>query len=139
MKGKYIFGLVVALGLIATAVYSVDKSKIEYMDFPTAVESGNRAQIAGTWVREKDMKYDPAKNEFRFTMRDEKGNEMPVVLNGAKPNNFEIAVSVVATGAVEEGTFHASNILTKCPSKYEASPKDLQKYEGTMGRSAMNK
>ena len=50
---------------------------------------------------------------------------LPVIYSGAKPNNFEIATSIVTTGAVENGELHASNILTKCPSKYESDGSEL--------------
>jgi len=72
-------------------------------------------------VKEKGCRYDPDKNEFSFSMKDEKGTVMPVVLEDAKPNNFEIAVTVVATGRMNAGSFRASKVLTKCPSKYDAS------------------
>jgi cytochrome c-type biogenesis protein CcmE len=57
-------------------------------------------------------------------MKDDKGKVIPVELIGAKPNNFEIAISVVAKGRVENGVFKASSVLTKCPSKYEGQPAD---------------
>lgn len=44
---------------------------------------------------------------------------MRVVYKGTKPNNFEIATNVVVTGKFENGYFHATDVLTKCPSKYE--------------------
>ena len=47
---------------------------------------------------------------------------IPSVLDGAKPNNFELANAIVIKGRVEGSSFHASEILTKCPSKYEAAP-----------------
>ena len=58
-------------------------------------------------------------NTFSFFMKDEKGNEMKVIYEGAIPNNFETATSVVVTGSYQNGYFHAKDILTKCPSKYE--------------------
>lgn len=125
MKPKYIIGVAAALILIATAVLSVENTKIEYMDFNAAQESGRTAQIAGTWVKEKGQAYDADANEFRFTMADEQGTKMPVVLHAAKPNNFEMSVSVVATGRIEDGAFHATNVLTKCPSKYESGGEQL--------------
>jgi cytochrome c-type biogenesis protein CcmE len=125
MKPKYIVGIIAALVLITFAVVSVESKKIEYMDFARATESGKNAQIAGTWVKEKGNKYDPATNQFSFTMRDESGRELPVVLHGAKPNNFEIATSIVVTGTIENGHLRATNILTKCPSKYESDGSEL--------------
>ena len=52
-------------------------------------------------------------------MTDENGNEMKVIFEGTIPNNFETATSVVVTGKYKDGYFHAKDILTKCPSKYE--------------------
>ena len=46
---------------------------------------------------------------------------MKVVFDGTIPNNFETATSVVVTGRYEDGYFHAKEILTKCPSKYQNS------------------
>ena len=125
MKPKYIIGAVAALALIATAVVSVESSKIEYMDLQAAARSGRTAQIAGKWVKQKGQQYNPDANEFRFTIADDKGVEMPVVLYGAKPNNFEMSESVVATGRVEDGALHATNVLTKCPSKYESGGESI--------------
>ena len=52
---------------------------------------------------------------------------MKVVLDGAKPNNFEMAENVVAKGKVMDNYFHAKEVLTKCPSKYEGKGQDVQK------------
>jgi cytochrome c-type biogenesis protein CcmE len=32
---------------------------------------------------------------------------------------------VVAKGRYQDGVFHASEVLTKCPSKYEGNPEGL--------------
>lgn len=136
MKLKYIIGVVAALLVVATAVFSVENKKIEYMDFAGAAESGRKAQISGTWVREKGQEYDAASNRFKFTMRDAEGKELPVVLEGAKPNNFEIATSIVVTGTAENGRFNATNILTKCPSKYESGSSGLQPHAKPAGAAA---
>jgi cytochrome c-type biogenesis protein CcmE len=52
-------------------------------------------------------------------MVDNHGTELKVVYKGAIPNNFESSTSVVVTGKFQNGIFVASDILTKCPSKYE--------------------
>lgn len=130
MNPKYVIGAVAATMLVGAAVMAVEQQKIEYMDFRSAMESERTAQISGTWVKEGKSSYDPNANEFRFDMRDENGTVAPVILHGAKPNNFEIATSVVATGAFDGKTFHATNILTKCPSKYESTGDDLMEKYG---------
>lgn len=131
MKPKYIVGTILAALVVVTAVLVLENKKIEYMDFTGAEASGRKVQVAGTWVKENGCNYDPASNQFRFTMRDEKGRALPVVLDGAKPNNFEISTSLVATGVVENGTLRASNILTKCPSKYESNGEGLNPYKNS--------
>jgi cytochrome c-type biogenesis protein CcmE len=74
--------------------------------------------------------YDTGNNTFTFYMRDEDKRIAQVVLDGAKPNNFDIATSVVAKGRYENGVFHASEVLTKCPSKYEGNPEGEDHPEG---------
>jgi cytochrome c-type biogenesis protein CcmE len=54
-------------------------------------------------------------------MTDDEAREVPVEYQGSKPNNFELAESIVVKGKMENGIFVASDILTKCPSKYEGT------------------
>ena len=119
MKPRYIIGAIVALVLAGFGWWSLDSSSIEYADLERAEKLGSTVQVVGTWVKEEGSSYDKEANIFRFTMKDEDGKVIPVELSGSKPNNFEIAVSVVVKGRVENGTLMASNVLTKCPSKYE--------------------
>jgi cytochrome c-type biogenesis protein CcmE len=55
-------------------------------------------------------------------MKDDNGDVERVMLDGAKPNNFDIAPSIVAKGMYMDDHFHATEILTKCPSKYQDTP-----------------
>ena len=112
-----------AIAVLAFVGYTAfDSSSVEYTNVARAEQLGKTVQIVGTWVKEEGLSYDAPSNVFRFSMKDEQGKIIPVELAGAKPNNFEIAVSVVAKGRVENGIFKASNVLTKCPSKYEGQP-----------------
>lgn len=120
MKSKYIIGSAIIVLFLAIAVVSMVRTDIEYSDFEMAAQKVNKKiQVKGQWVRAKGSEYSLDKNEFTFFMKDEKGKEAMVILKGGKPNNFEIASHVVATGKFEDGVFFASGILTKCPSKYE--------------------
>ena|SRR5437868_6108408 len=123
MKRKHIIALVVALGFIGVAAYALVDNKIDYSDFEKASSDGRRAQVAGTYVKEKGSQYDIKSNTFTFTMKDDKGTELPVKYIGVRPNNFELAPKVVCVGKVEGGVFEASDIQTKCPSRYEGSGK----------------
>lgn len=123
---KWIISGIAIAGLAWAGYSALDSSSIEYTNVQRAQQLGKTVQIVGTWVKEKGATYDAPSNTFSFTMKDEQGKEIPVQLAGAKPNNFEIAVSVVAKGHVDNGVFKASHVLTKCPSKYEGQPADAQ-------------
>ena len=85
---------------------------------------GQLAQRAHSFVHQRELQSNEQSNTFAFTLRDEQGALIPVELIGAKPNNFEAAVSVVVKGRIDDGVLKASNVLTKCPSKYEGQPTD---------------
>ena len=123
MKKKHIIALAIAVAFIAIGSYSLLDNKIDYSDFGKAQESGRRAQVSGVYIKEKGAQYDEKSNTFSFFMKDHEGHEMAVRYNGVRPNNFELAPSVVCTGKVENGVFVASDIQTKCPSRYEGSGK----------------
>jgi cytochrome c-type biogenesis protein CcmE len=120
MKNKYIFGgfiIVIFLGIMG---YLFTQSNIQYQDdFAQVMQTSKTVKATGSGVKEKNYQIDKVNKTFTFYMVDVKGNEMKVVYNGTIPNNFESATSVVVTGKYVEGSFHAKDILTKCPSKYE--------------------
>jgi cytochrome c-type biogenesis protein CcmE len=120
MKNKYIFGgfiIVLFLGIMA---YLFTQSNIKYeSNFANIKGTDKIVKATGSWVKEKNYEMNREQNTFSFFMKDEKGDEMKVVYNGVMPNNFETATSVVVTGSYQNGYFHAKDILTKCPSKYE--------------------
>lgn len=119
MKSRYIIGGIVVVVFLAIGGYSFLNSSVEYSTLTKAEQSGKKVQVTGTWVKDEPSRFDPASNTFTFSMKDQDGQIAKVVLHGAKPNNFDIATSVVAKGRYENGVFEASNVLTKCPSKYE--------------------
>ena len=76
-------------------------------------------KATGQWVKAKSYQIDRENNLFRFVMKDADGTELKVVYKGTIPNNFESSTSVVVTGKYRNNQFEATEILTKCPSKYE--------------------
>jgi cytochrome c-type biogenesis protein CcmE len=57
----------------------------------------------------------------RFVVTDG-SNTLPVSYEGSIPDAFEDGADVVLQGEMApSGTFEASSLLAKCPSKYEAS------------------
>ncbi len=128
-KLKIVIGLVIIVVFLVVGFYSFMDSNIEYVDFKDAQNISKTVQVKGNWVKEKESKFDPNTNTFLFYMVDENNNEMKVVLDGARPNNFDVADAIVAKGKIENGYFHAKEVLTKCPSKYEGQGEDVKKTE----------
>ncbi|HRP01826.1 MAG TPA: cytochrome c maturation protein CcmE [Candidatus Kapabacteria bacterium] len=126
MKIKYILGLAIGVVFVAIAIMSFDSSKIEYTDFIKAKNTGKIVQVIGSWDRSLPVDVNTDKNIFKFSMVDEQGNKSVVLAKGGKPNNFDVAPMLVIKGRYEGNDFHASEILTKCPSKYEGQFEDLQ-------------
>jgi cytochrome c-type biogenesis protein CcmE len=128
MKPKIIVGSIIVVLFIIFGSYSFMQSNVEYTDIAGAMKKHKKVQLKGAWVKDKESSFDPQKGQFSFWLVDDNGQECKVVLDGAAPNNFELATSVVAKGRfTDEGYFHATEVLTKCPSKYEAQPSELKK------------
>ncbi len=120
MKNKYIFGGVIIVVFLGLMMYLFTQSNIEYVDdFNKVMSTEKIVKATGSWVKEKNYQIDNQNKTFSFIMTDVNGNQMKVIYEGTIPNNFESATSVVVTGKYQNGYFHAKDILTKCPSKYE--------------------
>lgn len=130
MKKRYLVGGAIVVVFLVVGGLSFLNSSVEYATLSRAEQSGKKVQVTGSWVQDMSTHYDTQNNTFSFYMRDEDNRVAQVVLDGAKPNNFDIATSVVAKGRYEDGVFHASEVLTKCPSKYEENPEGGDHPEG---------
>lgn len=120
MKNKYIFGGFIIVIFLGMLVYLLTQSNIKYEDdFSKVKQEDKIVRATGQWVKDKSYEIDKQNKTFSFYLADAKGVEMRVLYNGTIPNNFESAVSVVVTGEYKDGYFHAKDILTKCPSKYQ--------------------
>lgn len=127
MNFKIIIACIVIVAALVFGAISFVETNVEYTNFQTAVSTGKKVQVKGALVTEKQQYFDEAKTQFVFYLKDDSGREEKVVFDGAKPNNFELAQAVVVKGRYQDGHFHASEILTKCPSKYEADAQSVKK------------
>lgn len=128
MRLKVVIASVIVVAFIIFGSYSFLQSNVEYTDVAGAMQKHKKVQLKGSWNKSKESSFNSATSQFTFYLVDDSGRECKVVLDGAAPNNFEQATSVVAKGRyVEEGYFHAEEVLTKCPSKYEAQPSEMGK------------
>lgn len=73
--------------------------------------------VPGTVVR------DVATSTLKFSVADG-GATYPVVFHGLPPDTFTDSVEVVVEGRLQkDGVIHATDVLAKCGSRYEAVPK----------------
>ncbi len=127
MNAKIIVAaLIVLIGIVLGAVNFLD-SNVEYGDFATAQRTHKKIQVKGEWLKDRQTTFNTSTIQFTFYMKDDSGVVSKVVLDGAKPNNFDLAPTIVAKGKYADGYFHATEILTKCPSKYEGAPQGATK------------
>ena len=118
MKKSVIIGIVLVLAGI-TYLISASKDVSTYANF-SDIGTTKNAKIAGQLVKNKPITYDPAKdsNLFTFYMEDKNGEQKMVKYLGAKPQDFEMSEQIVVTGKIENDYLLASELLLKCPSKY---------------------
>ena len=120
MTKIYIAAIMLIAGGIAFFSMS-GKDVTTYTNFADAAHSTQKVKIAGQLAKDKEMIYDPVEdpNHFSFFVRDNNGEERKVVLNAAKPQDFELSEQIVITGKMKGDEFHATELLMKCPSKYK--------------------
>ncbi|MDZ7756126.1 cytochrome c maturation protein CcmE [Rhodohalobacter sp.] len=117
MKPKLIIGIVAIVGFTSLLMYNFGESISTYTTFEQAGERTN-AHIPGIWDEEKGAEFSLETKRFTFHMIDEAGESRKVVYPKPKPNNFEDADQLVVIGEMRGDTFYASEMLMKCPSKY---------------------
>lgn len=130
MKKSAIFGIVVIAIAIAVIICTYSSSST-YGTFKEAISNNTELHIVGHLDKKKPLVYDPVKdaNYFAFYMTDKQGQECQVVFTGSKPQDFERSEQIVLTGQMEGGSFHASKILMKCPSKYTQDKIDVKEFK----------
>lgn len=115
--------LLIFLGLIAGIVIIITASKdvSTFSTFADAILSQEEVKISGELDLDQDIIYNPDvdANSFSFYLTDKNGETNKVILKTPKPQDFERAENIVATGKMQGDTYVATEILMKCPSKYK--------------------
>jgi cytochrome c-type biogenesis protein CcmE len=126
-KAKFFVGGLLILAAIAyVTISSFQSNAIYYLTLKEL--NAQKASLVNQPVRinapldKSTIQFDDKTLTLQFNLKD--GNFiLPVVYKGVKPDTFEQGESVVAEGRLgADGTFQASQILVKCPSKYESQP-----------------
>ena len=121
--------IMLAIGLLVAAVAigltSFKQTMTPYIGFAEARSASGQVQVNGV-LADKNYVLKPQEQYLRFNLKDSKGAVMPVEYHGVIPGNFDQAVSVVAIGQFQHDHFEATQLLVKCPSKYQAMAEKQQ-------------
>jgi len=121
---KFLIGGVIIFLAIGYLAYTGFQSSATYYYTINELQSqkntvqSNNVRVTGQ-VASESIQTETATLTMKFTIVDGPAS-LPVIYKGAVPDTFKAGIDVVVEGRLEnDGIFRASNILTKCPSKYE--------------------
>lgn len=121
MKRTHIIAIVIIAVAIAALLGSLWDSS-SYADIAQAAAApGKEFHVVGTLDRSQPVVYEPSVNASltEFAINDLNGRNCRVKLAMAKPTDLDRSERVVLIGEMgDDGTFHAKDMLLKCPSKY---------------------
>ena len=123
MKKIHILGIIM-IAIAIGCIFATLNNTGTYAIFAEAAnEPDSEFHVVGKLNKDKEALYDPKidANVFTFYMIDNKEMECKVVLHKNKPQDFERSEQIVLIGQMQGQEFHASDILMKCPSKYNES------------------
>lgn len=125
---KFIVGGVVVVGLIAYLIFSAVQSAGAYYREVHEVLAqqpaltGKMLRVSGNIVTDS-IKYDATTLDLNFNISDpaNAGQQIPIHFHGVKPDQMEReGSSAIVDGTLRNnGTVDASQLMLKCPSRYE--------------------
>jgi len=146
MKAKYIIGGIIIVLFVVWGASAFFKTTIQYVPIEQAIKSKKTVQVLGKIDFDK-VNYSVKDSRLEFAVYDSEAKDkshaehMNVVYYGVVPGNFDQATSVVLKGKNEGGHFVASQILVKCPSKYQGENgnnyQDVKKHNEAVGTSGV--
>jgi cytochrome c-type biogenesis protein CcmE len=129
-KQRLILGVAIVIVILGYLAFNgVASNQYEVSEAVAAKEklAGKMINVNGSMVTGTD-KWDALNRTLTFKMTDGK-ETIDVISVGSKPDipPGYTNIQVVATGQFDGSVFKAYKMLTKCPSKYQASPGDIGK------------
>jgi cytochrome c-type biogenesis protein CcmE len=126
---KIIVSVLVVGGGLGYLLYSTAGSAFEYykhVDEVTGARAswqGKPMQLHGFVVPgsiQKRFDKDHGRLEYRFRETN-CGQDLDVYYAGVVPDTFKDGAEVVVKGTLEGDSFHSTEVMAKCPSKYQAT------------------
>lgn len=123
-NSKLVVGAIVIVAALAFLMFSAAQSTgVYYLTIAEAqagASSAGQVRVTGKVVA-GSIEYEPKSMQARFTIADGPAT-LPVEYKGVLPDAFVDNADVIVEGRYSNGQpFQAKQILTKCPSKYEAA------------------
>jgi cytochrome c-type biogenesis protein CcmE len=111
-------GFLIYTGFQSTSVYYLTVTELKARGpSPMGLTFGD-VRVAGV-VEDGSVQRSASDSTVRFVVKDD-GGTLPVVYKGMVPDIFGPGIQVVVEGRYVDGTFQATNLLAKCPSKFTA-------------------
>jgi len=116
-------GLIVVLVIGYLIVTSIQGSTAPYLTVTELRSKGasvyeRNVRVTGV-IQGESIDWNAQDLILKFEIAD-KGDSLPVVYKGLRPDMFQDGAQAVVEGKYAEGgTFEAHNLMLKCPSKYE--------------------
>ena len=120
MKRTHIISLLLVAALIGSFIATFTSTS-RSVNFAEAEQfTGEECKVSGTLNTDYPVEYDPEIDPTKttFHMYDATGASKRVVLQQPKPTGLENSESIDLYGSVVGDEFHATEMLMKCPSKY---------------------
>jgi cytochrome c-type biogenesis protein CcmE len=123
---RFIVGAVLIAAAVSYLVYAgIKTTSVYYFEMDEfvahrAAHAGEDLRVKG-WVRAGSVQWDATTNALAFELARQDGTEaVPVAYRGILPDMFAEGREVVVEGKYEPSGLRAKQIMTSCPSKYEA-------------------
>ena len=124
VKKRYLIGGCILIAVIAYLLSLSFGSSVSYYVtvsefFAKGTElHDTNVRVAGK-IAESPVDWNAEDLELRFAIT-EGGDTMTVIYQNAQPSGFKAGSNILVEGKYHsDGIFHASQLILKCPSKYE--------------------
>ncbi len=120
-------GIVVIAMLVIVAIAGSGgaASSLSIADVLSGDYQGKKVQVSGSVVADS-LSSDGSTALFEIQPEDGDGSQTLVVsYDGALPATFGTGVVAICTGTMDDGELAATELVTKCPSKYESAEGSL--------------
>lgn len=122
-KKLIIGGLIILIVVVYLFWSGMKDSSVYFLTLDEFFAQAEQLKGKGTRINGEvapgSIQWDATRLLLSFQLTDGK-NVLNVKHNGVAPDTFQEGLSVVVEGKYEDGAFTATQIMTKCPSKYEA-------------------